>query len=100
MRGAASVFAATVKWTAPVPVPVAPAVMVTHSGAPVADHAHEPAEAVTVTEPDPPAAATDWLDADNEKVQGPGAAWVTLTVSPATVRVPVRCELVRFAAAT
>ena len=59
LRGVGSGFAATVNWTAAVPVPVPPPVMVTHVAALVAVHAHVPADAVTVTTPDAPVAATD-----------------------------------------
>ena len=59
MRGARLRLGATVNRTVPLPVPVAPAVMVTHPGAPVTVHAHEPAEASTVNWPEAPIAGTD-----------------------------------------
>jgi hypothetical protein len=99
VRGFVVVFAAAVNWTVPFPVPAAPAVMLAHVASLVAVHAHEGADAVTVTEPDAPAATTDWLVGDNEKVHdgGGAAAWVTVTVCPATVSVPVRNAVPVFA---
>jgi hypothetical protein len=56
---AAPVFAATVKLTDPVPIPVAPAVIVIHDGALLtAVHAH-PAGAETLTNPVPPTSDTE-----------------------------------------
>jgi hypothetical protein len=58
VRGVVAVVAAAVKLTDPLPVPLAPALIVSHATLLVADHAH-PAPAVTPTVPLPPAAATD-----------------------------------------
>ena len=58
VRGVDAVVAAAVKLTDPLPVPLAPALMVSHATLLVADHPH-PAPAVTPTVPLPPAAATD-----------------------------------------
>ena len=51
----APVFAAAVNATVPLPLPLAPAVMVIHDAPVVAVHVH-PAGAVTLKEPVPPAA--------------------------------------------
>ena len=51
---------ATVKPTVPVPVPLPPTVMVSQSALLVADHGQTEGVA-TVTVPEPPPAATDWL---------------------------------------
>jgi hypothetical protein len=59
---AAPVFAATVKPTEPLPVPLAPDVIVIHDALLPAFQVHVPAEAVTATAvPVPPAAAIDSL---------------------------------------
>jgi hypothetical protein len=58
VRWVVAVVAATVKPTDPVPVPLPPAVMVSHPALLVADQPH-PAPAVTPTLPLPPAAAND-----------------------------------------
>jgi hypothetical protein len=57
---AGPVLAATEKLTVPLPVPVAPAVMVIQASLLVAVQA-QPAAAVTLVEPAPPAAAMVWL---------------------------------------
>jgi hypothetical protein len=54
-------FAATVNWTVPLPLPLAPDVTVIQDSPVVAVQAH-PAAVVTATgDPAPPAAAIDWL---------------------------------------
>jgi hypothetical protein len=61
LRGVALALAAALNPTVPPPLPVAPLVTVSHDVSlltPV--HAH-PASVVTVVEPVPPLAATDWL---------------------------------------
>lgn len=55
---AAPVFAATVNATAPLPVPDAPPVIVSHATLAVAVQAQELAEAVTVIDPEPPVSPT------------------------------------------
>jgi hypothetical protein len=87
-RAAVVVFAAAANVTVPLPLPVAPAEMVTHPALLVAVQAH-PALVVTSTVPDPPAAANDWLAAEILKAQA-APACVTVNVLPATVNVPVR----------
>ena len=64
VRAVALVLAVALKVTVPEPVPLAPAVTVAHAAPLLAVHA-QPLGAVTVTEPDPPAAATAWLVADS-----------------------------------
>ena len=87
-RAVVAALAATVYETEPLPLPVAPAVMVIHVALLEAVHA-QPAAAVTVTEPVP---AADVTVADAEEIVGThGApACVTVNVLPAIVSVPVR----------
>ena len=59
---AAPVLAATVKLTDPVPVPLAPAVIVIHDGALLtAVHAHVPPVVTVIAVPAPPASTIDSL---------------------------------------
>ena len=55
---AVPVLAATVNATVPLPVPDEPPVIVNHGTLAAAVHPQEPADAVTVTEPDPPVSPT------------------------------------------
>jgi hypothetical protein len=55
---AVPVFAATVNATVPLPVPEEPPVIVNHGTLATAVHPQEPADAVTVPEPDPPVSLT------------------------------------------
>jgi hypothetical protein len=57
---AAPVFAATVKLTVPLPVPEAPPVTVNHPSFAPAVHVQVPADAVTATDPEPPASPMFW----------------------------------------
>ena len=84
----------------PLPLPDAPAVTVIQPALLTADHV-QPAPAVTVMLPAPPAAAGEALLGEIEYVQGGGVvpACVTVKVCPAAVIVPVR-ELVAELAAT
>ena len=68
---AAPVFGATTKLTDPLPVPLAPAVMLIHDAFGTAVHAH-PAVAVTATIPEPPAAVIDAVVAPSAKLHGDG----------------------------
>ena len=95
MRLAVDVFAAMLKLTVPVPLPVAPAVIVIHAALLVADQA-QPVPAVTVAEPVVAAAPADCVVGDTENVQA-AAAWLTVTVTPATVAVAVRATVFGFA---
>jgi len=97
LRELVDVFAATLNDTVPGPVPLAPAVAVSHPALLVVVQAH-PAGAVTVSEPVPAAAVNDWLAAEMVKVHG-APACVTVTVWPATVRVAVRAVCPVFAVA-
>jgi hypothetical protein len=81
-------FAATAKPADPLPVPLAPLVIVTHDTGDVADHA-QPEGAVTVTVPVPPPAAIDALDGEIVGVHVT-ADCVTVNVFPPIVKVPVR----------
>jgi len=80
------------------PLPLAPAVIVTQPTLLAAVQLH-PLPAVTPTLPLPPPAAYDALVGEIEYVQEEVPACVTVTVWPATVIVPVR-ELVLVLAAT
>jgi hypothetical protein len=98
VRGLMLALAAALNATEPFPLPLAPLVTVSQDVAlltPV--HAH-PASVVTVVEPVPPPATTDWLVGESEYVHG-AAACVTVNVWPAMVRVPVRELVFGFAAA-
>jgi hypothetical protein len=64
-RDALVVFAAIVKPTLPLPLPLAPLVMVTHE-APLVAFQAQPRPVVTDTLPVPPVAATDWLVEERE----------------------------------
>lgn len=89
-------FAATVKAIDADPDPLAPDVTVIHVALLTAVQV-QPVAAVMVTEPVPPAAATDSPDDPRAKVQD-AAAWVTVKVWPPVVIVPVREAVVGFAA--
>jgi hypothetical protein len=88
-------FAVTVYVTEPLPLPVAPALMVIHDALSVAVHAH-PVTAVT---------ATVFVLAPKPRLADAGAivgaqgapAWLTLKVLPAIVSVPVRGVVVGLA---
>jgi hypothetical protein len=64
VRDTVLVLAAALKLTVPLPVPLAPAVTVSHVALLAAVHA-QPVPAVTLTEPVPPPLATDALVADS-----------------------------------
>jgi hypothetical protein len=78
---------ATVKFTVPLPVPLAPAVIVIHDCELAAVHA-QPPPAVTVTDPLPPAGATDCESGEIENVH-PFPCEI-VTVCPAIVSDPDR----------
>ena len=96
-RAEVEVFAAAVKLTVPLPEPLAPAVIVTHPALLAAVH-EQPADAVTATLPEPPAATTVWDTGERLNAQL-AAACVTLKVCPAIVKVAERADVVVFAAA-
>jgi hypothetical protein len=79
LRELALVFAAALNATVPVPVPLAPLVTVSQDAlllTPVQSH---PVAVVTVVDPVPPAAVTDWLVGDREYVHPVvGALWRTV----------------------
>jgi len=96
VRLEATVLAATSKVTEPFPDPVVPLVSVIH-GALLAAVQAQPAGAVTVLLPLPPAAAMDCVVGEIDGEQD-AAACVTVNVAPAIVNVPVRLEATVFAA--
>lgn len=97
VRGALLVLGATVKFAEPLPEPFAPAVTVIHAALLAAAHVH-PVVVVTVADPLPPAAATDWLVGARVKLQA-AAACEIVNVCEAIVRVPVRADGFGLAAA-
>ena len=82
-------FAAALNATVPPPLPLAPLVTVSQDGSLLTAVHAQPASAVTVVDPVPPAAVTDWLVGTSAYVQA-AAACVTVKVCPAIVIVPVR----------
>ncbi len=89
------VFAATVKSTVPLPLPLEPLVKVIHWTSLTAVHV-QPDVVVTVTcPPFPPALSTVWLAGEMAYTH---PACVTLTVWPATINVPFRVGPVLFGA--
>lgn len=83
--------------TVPLPEPLAPPVMAAHAAPLLAVQLH-PACAVTVTVSVPPAAAALRLVGDTAYAHA-WPAWVTVTVWPAIVKVPVREDVPALAAA-
>ena len=96
VRLEATVLAATLKTTVPLPEPVAPLVTVIHAALLTAVHA-QPVAAATVLLPVPPAAVKDCVAGEIDGEQDP-AACVTVKVVPAIVSVPVRPDVTVFAA--
>src|SRR4051794_8240960 len=98
---AAPVFAAAVNATVPFPVPDDPLVTVNHAAFATAVHAHVLAEAVTVTEPEPPVSPMFCDAGAIEMVHGGGAAaaCVMVNVRPAATIEPER-DVVPLLAAT
>ena len=82
--------------TVPLPLPVAPAVIVSHASLLVAVQA-QPVDVVTATVPVPAADAT-FADAGEIVAEQVIAACVTVNVLPPTVSVPVRGAVAVFAA--
>ena len=79
LRELALVFAAALNATVPLPLPLAPLVTVSQDVLLLTPVQAQPAGAVTVVDPVPPAAATDWLVGDNEYVHPvAGAFWMTV----------------------
>ena len=81
VRLEATVFAATVNVTEPLPEPVAPPVTVIHAALLAAVHA-QPVPAVTVLLPLPPAAVNDWLSGEIDGLQGAPNEKVLVRVPP------------------
>lgn len=94
VRLEATGFAATLNPAVPLPDPVAPLVTVIHESLLAAVHG-QPVAAVTLLLPVPADAVKDWLagvmDGEHD-----AAAWVTVNVAPAIVRVPVRVDATVF----
>jgi hypothetical protein len=91
-------FAAALKLTVPLPLPDAPAVTVNQLVLLLTAVHAQPVCAVTLVDPVPPPATTDWLTGATEYEHGTPAC-VTVNVRPPTVSVPVRCAVLAFAAA-
>src|SRR3954465_12280702 len=96
VRGVVAVLAATLIATVPLPLPLAPLVTVSH-GAAVAAVQAQPAELVTATLAESPAASALKLGGAIEYVHV-AAAWLTVKVWPAMVAVPVRVVVAVLAA--
>jgi hypothetical protein len=88
VRGAPVLFAAAVTLTAPLPVPAAPAVIVSQFAFDAALHAHQP-PVVTVIDALPPTASTVCVVGAIVYVHA-AAAWFTVNGCPAIVIVPDR----------
>ena len=84
---------ATVYVTAPVPVPLAPELIVIQPTLLTAVQLHAP-DTVTFTVPVPPLPLKDLRVGEIENAQLP--AWVTVKACPAIERVPVRELFVKF----
>ncbi len=90
VRGDVAVFASIEKMTVPFPVPLTPDVIVSQEALLVAVQL-QPAAVVTVLLLELAAAPGVSVVGDTVNVQGADpAAWITVTVRPATVSVPVR----------
>lgn len=94
-RAAPVPFAAALNVTEPLPLPDAGLVIEIQAGAPFATlHAQLGSDAVTVTDPLPPAAGTACVAGATAYVHagggGGGADWFTVNVCPAIVAVPDR----------
>jgi len=96
VRLEATVFAATLKPTVPLPDPVAPLVRVIQEALLAALH-EQPVAAVTLLLPVPPDAVNDWPVGETDGEQD-AASCVTVNVAPAIVSVPVRIEATVLAA--
>ena len=98
VRGDVAVFAAIENATVPLPLPLAPDVMVSQASLLVAVQL-QPAAVVTLLLLELAAAPGVSVVGDTVNVHGGGApAWVTVTVWPAMVSVPVRGDVPVFAA--
>jgi len=91
-------LAAALNATGPVPLPLAPLVTVSHDVLLLTPVHAQPARVVTVVDPVPPPAPTDWLVGLIEYVH-PAAACVTVNVCPPMVSVPLRWLVLALAAA-
>ncbi len=98
LRCVAFGFASAANATEPVPLPLAPLVTVSHEVLLLTPVHAQPANVVTVVEPVPPAATTDWLVGLIE-YEHAAPACVTVSVCPPIVSVPLRCVVLALAAA-
>jgi hypothetical protein len=99
-RGLVPLLGAALTVTVPLPKPLAPAVIVSHDAVVVAVH-EQSAGAVTVIEVVSPPTGEVRLVGLMAVTQGvvPTPACVTVTVRPATVSVPLRCDVAELAVA-
>jgi hypothetical protein len=97
VRAVVEVLAATVIATVPLPLPLAPLVIVSHEALLVAVHA-QPVRLVTATLAAWPAASA-LVDPGLIAYVQAAAAWVTVNVCPAMLSVPVREDVAVFALA-
>jgi hypothetical protein len=95
LRVEVAVFAAIANAVVPLPVPDAPLVMVSHAALDAAVHG-QPLPAVTDTEAEPAVAAAETLAGETDGLHA--ASCVTVSVMPAIVIVPVRGDVLVFAA--
>jgi hypothetical protein len=96
VRSAVVVFAATLYWIVPFPVPEPPLTMLIQDAPLVAVHAHA-IEPATVTDPVEPVAGTV-TDTGESVIAHPWPACVTVACCPPIVSVAVRSAFVLFAA--
>jgi hypothetical protein len=96
-RAVVVALASTAYETVPLPLPLAPFVMVIHGALLAAVHAHDAAFAVTATVPGPPVALGHVAVGEMVVLQI-SPAWVTVNVRPPPLIVPVRAVKFGFAA--
>ena len=92
-------FAAALKATVPLPVPLPPLVTVNQVVRCCRRSTHTRPARVTVVDPVPPVAA-DRLTRRRDRIGAGAAAWSTVNVWPAIVSVPLRGAVFGFAAGT
>jgi hypothetical protein len=99
VRGEELTFTIALKPTTPLPLPLAPLVMLIQPMLLLAAVHAQPVGAVTVIDPDPPAPLTAWLVGDSETLHVVVPACVTVNVWLPIVSVPTRWAVLGFAAA-
>ena len=90
-------FAAIVKPTVPLPVPLAPEVIVIQLSGVVAVHPHGDGAVTAIVVPAPPGDPIDCVEGLMPNVHDK-AGWLTLIVVPATVTLPLRALVLLLAA--